>query len=452
MPKPSDKNVEELKPLMDLVKAQINAKQTDQALATLEEARKKVTDDYKLSNGQGQLFKNEAQLVAYMGHLEFERNNILGASTKWSESFDIEYNGTKNQLQIDTNNAKIKDIALNVLSGIAAGMAARPGTSYTYPIQTTVLPTPAMMQAGIPSGTILRFPIRVERPPFSNIVKFRGEKNYCTASMLTPQIAITAAHCMSTGLAVKPELMNIQKLGIFPTKLVKVTKFYTHKGENADWDGQRKNDWLILFTDSSIENTFGYSKVLRDPPSTFSSGIDKLMLAGYSSDLNQGSYITLHYGCTAKKGQNLKGGIYLTNCENAKGSSGAPVMTSSAPYFIVGIHTAHIIEPKDDFYSVETFSNDFLDTLERVAGASVIEGFNIPSPPNPISPVKQSNSKDIETRQVRTTQEKPKSPPIFSLNNGSLINKFTTLKDKLDKGEISQKEYEKQKQLLINSL
>jgi hypothetical protein len=121
------------------------------------------------------------------------------------------------------------------------------------------------------------------------------------------------------------------------------------------------------------------------------------MLAGYSSDLNQGSYLTLHYGCTAKKGQNLKGGMYFTNCENAKGSSGAPVMTADPPYYIVGVHTALITVPKDEFYSVETFSNDFINTLEKVAGPSVIENgitisqtlsretpkLNIPKAPSP---------------------------------------------------------------------
>jgi V8-like Glu-specific endopeptidase len=379
LPKPSDNNLDEAKKLVATAKIQAKLNQTDQAIASLNEAKNKITDGDKLKNGQGAYYLNEAWLTAYEGHLEFERNNLPSAAGKWKESFDIEYNGTAAQHSVDAKNAKIKDIVINVISGVAAGMAARPGETYTYPIQTTVLPTPAMMQAGIPSGTVLRFPARVERPPFGNIIRFKGEKNYCTASMVTPRVAITAAHCMSNGAALRPEAMSLQKAGIFPTKPMKVSRFYTHKGENAGWDGQRVNDWLILVTDTPSEDTSDYSKVLRDIPADLSAGKSKLMLAGYSSDLNQGNYLTLHYGCTVKKGQNLKGGMYFTNCENAKGSSGAPVMTAAPPYNIVGVHTAMVTTPKDEFYSVETFSNDFINILEKVAGTSVIVNSATPS-------------------------------------------------------------------------
>ena len=332
---------------------------------------------HEILNGEAQkwagyFFLDEAWLTAYEGHLEFERGNLPSAAGKWKESFEIEYNGIASQHKVDAKNAKIKDVVINVISGAAAGMTAKPGEIYTYPIQTTVLPTPAMMRAGIPSGTVLRFPVRVERPPFGNIVRFQTGKNSCTASMVSSRVAITAAHCMSNGAALKPSAMSLQKAGIFQTKPMKVLRFYTHRGENAGWDGQRPTDWLILVTDTP-KDTFEYSKVLRDISADLSAGNSKLMLAGYSSDLNQGSYLTLHYGCTAKKGQNLKGRMYFTNCENAKGSSGAPVMTADPPYYIVGVHTALITAPKDEFYSVETFSNDYINALEKVAGPSVIE-------------------------------------------------------------------------------
>jgi V8-like Glu-specific endopeptidase len=383
LPKPSDNNLDEAKKLIATAKTQAKQNQTDQAIASLNEAKSKITDGDKLKNGQGAYYLNEAWLTAYEGHLEFERNNLPSAAGKWKESFDIEYNGTAAQHSVDAKNAKIKDVVINVISGVAAGMGARPGETYTYPIQTTVLPMPAMMQAGIPSGTVLRFPVRVERPPFGNIVRFKGERNYCTASMVTSRVAITAAHCMSNGAALRPDAMSLQKAGIFPTKPMKVSRFYTHKGENAGWDGQRTNDWLILVTDTPSEDMSEYSQVLRDTPADLTAGKSKLMLAGYSSDLNQGNYLTLHYGCTAKKGQNLKGGMYFTNCENAKGSSGAPVMLAAPPYNIVGVHTALITTPKDEFYSVETFSNDFINTLEKVAGASVIANSATPNQTSP---------------------------------------------------------------------
>ena len=96
------------------------------------------------------------------------------------------------------------------------------------------------------------------------------------------------------------------------------------------------------------------------------SGSPKLMLAGYSSDLNGGYYLTLAHGCNMKPNQKLGSGIYYTNCENAKGSSGAPIMTTTQPYSIVGIHTAQITTPTDEYYSVETFSDYFTNLVDRV--------------------------------------------------------------------------------------
>ena len=396
MPKPQDKSIEDANSLQKQMALQLNSKDMNGAMASLEELKKKYTDDGRLSNGRGYYFRNEAEVVAYMGHLEFERNNVANAAAKWKESFEVEYNGINAQQAIDEKNAKIRDDVINALNeGFASSKAtamARSSKSsgpvyYSYPIVNTVLPTPEMMRAGVPNKTVLRFPVRVERPPFSNIVKFKGQNNYCTAAMVSPTIAITAAHCMSqNGVAIPPDVMSIQRQGIFPSKSFKVSRYYTHRGLNAVWDTQRVNDWLILVTDAPYDFFTVYSQVLRNIPPGIASGKDKLMLAGYSSDLNQGSYLTLHYGCQAKTGQNLKGGMYITNCENAKGSSGAPVMLATSPYYIVGIHTADIVSPKDEFYSVETFSDVFINTLASINSSSVVDSL---TPTSPTSPMKR---------------------------------------------------------------
>lgn len=375
LPKPADEHREVANKLISEAKSQADKGQTDLAITNLKSAREKVTDGGKLKNGQGGYFLNEAYIAALTGHIEFERNNLLEATNLWKESFDIEYNGAREQQFLDIKNAKIRDVIVNALSeGFASAGASRSrGGSYTYFTQTTVLPTPEMMQKGLPSGTVLRFPIRVERPPFSNIVKFKSDKSSCTASMVSPKIGITAAHCMSlTGAPVRPSNMTVQRNGIFESKEMKIIRYYTHKGQNSGWDTQRANDWLIFETDIPSEGSSNFSKVLAKIPPEVSSGKEKLMLAGYSADLNTGSYLTLHYGCNIKKGQDFKSGIYYTNCENAKGSSGAPVMMTTPPYGIIGIHTAQIVKPTDEFYSVETFSDDFVNTLSKVMSGDKI--------------------------------------------------------------------------------
>lgn len=394
MPKPPDKSIEDANSLQKQMALQLTSKDMNGAMTSLAELRMKYTDDGKLSNGRGYYFRNEAEVVAYLGHLEFERNNVADAATRWKESFEIEYNGINAHQVIDQKNSKIRDDVINALNeGFASSKATAMAKSskssstvyYSYPIVDTVLPTPEMMRTGIPNKTVLRFPIRVERPPFSNIVKFKGQNNFCTAAMVSPTIAVTAAHCMSqNGVAIAPDAMSIQRQGIFPSKSFKVSRYYTHRGLNAGWDTQRVNDWLILVTDAPYDFFTVYSQVLRNIPPGIASGKDKLMLAGYSSDLNQGSYLTLHYGCQAKAGQNLKGGMYFTNCENAKGSSGAPLMLATAPYYIVGIHTADIVSPTDEFYSVETFSDVFINTLASLSSSSVVDSLTFTAPGNPM--------------------------------------------------------------------
>jgi hypothetical protein len=109
-----------------------------------------------------------------------------------------------------------------------------------------------------------------------------------------------------------------------------------------------------------------FPKVYREIPAPIASGAQNVMLAGYSSDLNNGFYLTLHYGCKFKPNNKSNDGTYLTNCENEKGSSGGAVMTTTKPYSIVGIHTAKLISPRDEYSSVETFGPGFVATLNRL--------------------------------------------------------------------------------------
>lgn len=377
LPSPDKITKNEIDERVQEARYQISDNQPNKAIAQLLEAKKKLTDNDKLANGQGKYFKNEAQLLSVIGHLEFNRKNVPAAINYWRDSFDVEFNGWQNQQKINENNAIVWDIFTSALIGAATGGVARSSksnsTSYFVSLPNTTWPAPAMLATGVPTNTVLRFPTRVEGAPFSNIVKLKSAKGFCTATMVSPNVAISAAHCMSTdGTASRPELMSLQRLSINPSAEMKVARYITHQGTNAAWDTKRHNDWVILVVNPEIDTTglllgTTYSKVVR-PNSEISSGNEKIMLAGYSSDLNQGAYLTLHYGCRIKPGQNLQAGMYLTNCEDASGSSGSALMSTAPPYDIVGIHTAKVIQPKDEFSSVEIFSDQFIATLNNILG------------------------------------------------------------------------------------
>lgn len=370
LPKPDEKGMSEIPRFMQLYSDSLNKGDTAAAIESLGEAKKRVTSSGKLEGGKGTNFNDEARLTALIGHVEFNRGNISAAATKWHESFDIQYNGLAAKNKLDALNAAMIDGAATGFSqGMAKSMAKQSGQrSYTYTVYNTPVPQPLMISVGKPDGSVLRIPVHVEAYPFDNIVKLNNNsKSSCTATMISSRVAISAAHCMSTGgEAIDPRVMSLRRVGIDPTRSMRVEQYFTHQGSNQGWDRNRRNDWLILVTEADYDKAGTFPKITTKIPDAVMNGTEKIMLAGYSSDLSKGFYLTLHYGCNVRPGQRTNAGTFLTNCENAKGSSGAAVMTTKPPHKIVAIHTAQLVAPKDDYYSVETFTTDFLKTLEKV--------------------------------------------------------------------------------------
>lgn len=412
LPKPDEEDLVEVPKLIHQYKDQVKNETFDEAIQTLLVAKNKVTSNGKFAGGEGAFFRDEAQFTALIGHIEFSRSNLNEAASKWHDSFEIQLNGLKNQYEIDQKNQRINDLLGTGLSESAAKSSAQKTgeKSYSYTVYNTKLPNPKMLTAGMPDSSVMRVPVAVEAPPFDNIVKLSNLRSSCTATMVSPWIAISAAHCMSqSGEAINPKLMTLKREGIFATSAMKVLKYFTHNGENKGWDKSRKNDWLILVTESRYDKTGNFPKVLENVPDAVAAGDEKVMLAGYSSDLSQGYYLTLHYGCTFKQDQFMDIGIYLSNCENAKGSSGAAVMRTRPPYEIVAIHTAQLIGSKDEFYSVETFGTEFVTTLKSTMDATnhIAEGL---SESQKLEKLRQDNLQLAATLNVNAQPKlKPKS-------------------------------------------
>lgn len=369
LPKPNKEQTQKAPQLMAQYKGQIESGDTESAINTLEEVKALYTNQKELAGGKGANFLNEAQITALIGHAEFNRGNITNASEQWQESFKIEQNGLSGEHEVKQKNAKVVDFAVNFLSAMAAGMAAQASGRqyYTYDVIKTEVPKPEMLMVGSPDGTVVRIPIRVEDFPFDKVVKLKNASgSYCTATMVAKNIAVSAAHCLSSqGQAIDPGNLKLTREGIFKSSSLRVISYYTHLGKNSGWDRSHKNDWLILVTDNLYDQNDSFPKVVEKIPKNILSGNQPVMLAGYSSDLKHGYYLTLHYGCRFKSKQSHPG-VFVTNCENAKGSSGSAVMTTSPPYKIIAIHTALIANPRDEFYSIETFTDEFTKTLNRV--------------------------------------------------------------------------------------
>jgi len=366
MPKPKEESLAKAAELEKLGRSSLIAGDYSDAKEKLILARDEITNQGKLKSGAGLYFKNEASISAMLGHIDFLQGNLDGAAQFWQESFSADFNGTSEAHKIEKRWALIKDAFSNVLSAaVAKASAPKNSKYYSYETQNTIVAKPELLQIGEATGTVRRVPVRREYYPFDSIVRLRNSRGtYCTATMISPWIAVTAAHCISDKDEVRtPEALTLHRESIAGTEVYEVERFYTHKGENEGWDTAiPTNDWAVLITKSKFLKNSPFPAMRRLVPSGVNSE-QKLMLAGYSGDLSKGFYLTLHHGCEKK--QLTASEFFLTTCETAKGSSGSSVMSASPPYAIVGVHRGILLEPKDEFSSYEVSSKDFFDVASR---------------------------------------------------------------------------------------
>jgi len=184
--------------------------------------------------------------------------------------------------------------------------------------------------------------------PLTSIGRLFNGKGTCTASLVAPAIAITNAHCVTEKIDKNSETDWVPRRGMDPKKMlvsfnhalyapdmVNVIGFETHN--STDWDGSVENDWAILFLDRHPVGR-GHLGWLADTSASFPNQLEtRIMIAGHSSDLNKGDYITMDYGCSAFRSDLI---LYY-QCETAPGSSGAPILLVDGKfrhYYLVGLH------------------------------------------------------------------------------------------------------------------
>ena len=104
----------------------------------------------------------------------------------------------------------------------------------------------------------------------------------------------------------------------------------------ADHNVDRSNDWALLETRERSQT--GWLELV-DPINLPTLNNLRLAIAGYSSDLNGGSQITMDWGCRGE----LADGSWAYLCHTWKGASGSPIVVVNADGFraaVVGVHAA----------------------------------------------------------------------------------------------------------------
>jgi len=326
-------------------------------------------NDYLVSGA----YLQKAAAKSRLAFLELLQNNVAEAGSQYRNTIellrkDLEAHQELIASRADTGESK-DDIKNEITQGLLGGLAGlglsrlEEGVSNDVLSEVGVFNTAgslvdSVLEVPAPENQVLkgdgavidgelsslRIPVIPDTDFFQYIGRVLAGDSSCTGSLVGPGLVLTNAHCIFNGgvdynkgpTALKRGDFTFQREWLHRSDKFDVKTFYTHKGLEGDWDGQIKNDWVILqlFEDSNNPIPDGHFDTVPD----ISDGVVRqnaqnrssfITIPGYSNDFNNGVYLTLDAGCEIDP-NGFSGSIVLHNCDSFSGSSGAPVIQMNA--------------------------------------------------------------------------------------------------------------------------
>jgi V8-like Glu-specific endopeptidase len=183
-------------------------------------------------------------------------------------------------------------------------------------------------------------------PPYAAVGRLSGNM-VCTAALVVhPRIAVTAAHCVTSGNGLISLLSPIYasgyeaggELGHFKALVWAIGAQQDFKGQSAR---DASNDWAVLLLEGAPAGVRPF--LLSDQPAdaliALGTGIE---MPSYAIDVGGAQVLSLDPVCSIRK---HAWNVLVHDCKTSSGGSGAPLLIRQQDWYaVIGIHTAAIWE------------------------------------------------------------------------------------------------------------